>query len=37
MSELITHTAIYEDCVRLALISPRVCGAFKTPLEEWRD
>jgi hypothetical protein len=37
VSELITHTAIYEDCARLALISPRVCRAFKTTLERHGD
>jgi hypothetical protein len=37
VSELITHTAVYEDCARLALISPRVCGAFKTTFERHAD
>jgi hypothetical protein len=34
MSENITHTAITDDCVRLALHSPRVCDAFKECLGE---
>jgi hypothetical protein len=29
MSENITHTAVTDDCVRLALNSPTVCDAFK--------
>jgi len=37
VSELITHTAVYEDCSRLALTSPRVCAAFKLVLERHGD
>jgi hypothetical protein len=33
MSELITHIGIYEDCARLALMSPGVCASFKQTLE----
>ena len=29
LSENITHTAIVDDCARLALSAPRICAAFK--------
>jgi hypothetical protein len=37
LSELITHIAIYEDCARLALLSPAVCAPFKMALERHWD
>jgi len=30
LSEYITHTAVFEDCARLAILSPAVCAPFKT-------
>lgn len=37
MSEYITHTAVFEDCGRLALSSPAICGPFKTVLKKYWD
>jgi hypothetical protein len=34
MSENITHTAVTDDCARLALHSPAICDAFKECLGE---
>jgi hypothetical protein len=34
MSENITHTAVTDDCARLALYSPAICTAFKEVLEQ---
>jgi hypothetical protein len=34
MSENITHTAVTDDCVRLALRSPTICDAFRECLAE---
>jgi hypothetical protein len=34
MSENITHTAVTDDCARLALYSPEICEPFKTALGE---
>ena len=34
MSENITHTAVTDDCARLALDSPAICDAFKLCLRE---
>ena len=34
MSENITHTAVTDDCARLALHSPEICEAFKIALGE---
>ena len=37
MSENITHTAVTDDCARLALHSPAICTAFKEVLEQHLD
>jgi hypothetical protein len=37
MSEYITHTAVFEDCGRLALDSPGICAAFKLVLNKYWD
>jgi len=37
MSEGITHTAIVDDCARLALASSKVCEAFKKALTDHLD
>lgn len=34
MSENITHAAVTDDCVRLALHSPAICRPFKLCLEK---
>jgi hypothetical protein len=37
LSEYITHTAVFEDCARLALHSPGICAPFKTVLKRYWD
>lgn len=37
MSEYITHTAVFEDCARLSVMSPSVCEPFKTVLKKYWD
>lgn len=37
MSELITHMAVYEDCLRLAMLSPAMCSPFKLAFERHAD
>ena len=37
LSEFITHTAVFEDCGRLALFSPVVCDPFKSVLKKYWD
>ncbi|MFW6161822.1 MAG: hypothetical protein ACODAJ_03580 [Planctomycetota bacterium] len=37
MSEGITHTAVVDDCARLAVHAPDMCGAVKLCLAEHRD
>ncbi len=37
MSENITHTAITDDCSRLAVHAPGICEEFKQALSEHRD
>jgi len=37
LSENITHTAVTDDCARLADSSPAICGAFKLCLREHLD
>jgi hypothetical protein len=34
MSENITHTAVVDDCARLAIHSPAICSAFKQCFEQ---
>lgn len=37
MSEHITHTAVFDDCARLALHSGTICDGFKISLSEHRE
>jgi hypothetical protein len=37
LSEFITHTAVFEDCARLAMLSPGVCDPFKSVLKKYWD
>ncbi len=37
MSENITHTAVVDDCARLALHAPDICAAFKAALANHLD
>jgi len=37
LSEFITHTGVFEDCARLAILSPRICAPFKTVLTKYWD
>ena len=37
MSEYITHTAVFEDCARLATLAPGVCEPFKFVLKKYWD
>jgi len=37
VSEYITHTAVFEDCGRLALHSSGICAAFKLVLNKYWD
>lgn len=37
MSEHITHVAVCDDCIRLAVHSPKICQAFKAVLVKHND